>query len=84
MIHVGFTEFRKRMAHFLDRAVDDCDIVLITRQGSEPAVIMPLSEYERMKETLYLRASPENADRLTAAVKRLDNGMGKERDLIEP
>lgn len=78
MIHVSYTEFRKRLAHFMDRANDDRDAILITRQGSEPAVLLAQSEYEGMIETLHLRSSPENARRLDEAIAALDAGEGFE------
>lgn len=74
MIHVSFTDLRKRLAHFMDRAVQDRDMVLITRQGSEPAVLIALSEYEGMMETLHLRRSPANAARLDEAIAQAEAG----------
>jgi antitoxin YefM len=78
MIHVGCTELRKRLAHFMDRAINDRDMVLITRQGSEPAVLIALSEYEGMVETMHLRRNPANAARLDASIAELNAG-----DMIE-
>ena len=49
-------------------------MVLITRQGSEPAVMIALSEYEGMMETLHLRRSPENARRLDAGIAQAEAG----------
>lgn len=78
MIHASFTELRKRLAHFMDRAIQDRDMVLITRQGSEPAVLIALSEYESMMETLHLRRSPANAARLDEAIAEAEAGKGIE------
>ena len=36
----------------------------ITRAEHEPTVVMPLSEYESLRETMYLMSSPANARRL--------------------
>ena len=78
MIHVTASDLRKRLAHFLDRAVDDRDAVLVTRQGAEPVVILAQSEYEGMLETLHLRSSPANAARLDESIAALDAGEGFE------
>lgn len=83
MIHVSFTELRKRLAHFMDRATDDRAPVLVTRQGSEPVVLLAQSEYESMLETLHLQASPANAARLNASIAGLEAGEGVERELID-
>jgi antitoxin YefM len=37
-----------------------------------------------MEETLHLLSSPRNAERLKSAVRQLDAGRGKKRDLVEP
>jgi len=79
MIHVSFTDLRKRLAHFMDRAVDDRAPVLITRQGHEPVVMMAQSEYDGMTETLHLLRSPANAARLYEAIADADAG----RNMIE-
>jgi len=79
MIHASFTEFRRRLAHYMDRAEQDRDVVLITRQGAEPAVLIAQSEYEGMLETLHLLSSPANAERLKRAIADADAG----RNMIE-
>lgn len=78
MIHASFTELRKRLAHYMDRAIEDRDPILVTRQGSEPVVMLAQSEYEGMLETLYLRRSPANAARLDEAIAEFDAGKGFE------
>ena len=44
----------------------------ITRAEHEPTVVMPLSEYESLRETMYLVSSPANARRLMDSVARLE------------
>ncbi|MCY7280569.1 MAG: type II toxin-antitoxin system prevent-host-death family antitoxin [Sphingomonas bacterium] len=75
MIHVSFTDLRKRLAHFMDRAVDDRAPVLITRQGHEPVVMIAQSEYDGMTETLHLLRSPANAARLHEAIADAGRNM---------
>lgn len=62
----------------------DCEEIVITRAGKEPAVIVSLAEYEALKETAYLLRSPENARRLSEGIAALEAGLGQEHDLIEP
>lgn len=57
---------------------------MVTRSGREAAVIISLREYESLKETAYLMASPANARRLNEAVEELRGGGGQIRDLIDP
>ncbi len=81
MIHVSFSELRRRLAHFMDRAVDDRAPVLVTRQGHEPVVMMAQSEYDSMMETLHLRRSPANAQRLSESIAEFE--AGKRSDAAE-
>ena len=74
MIHVSFSELRKRLAHFMDRAVDDRAPLLVTRQGHEPVVMVAQSEYDSMVETLHLKSSPANARQLEDALAEAERG----------
>ena len=56
--------------------------LVITRQNREPMVIMALSEWEGMRETLHLLGSPTNAERLRRSTAALDAGKGQTHDLI--
>ena len=78
-----FTQTRAAFAETLDSVIDDREEVVITRKGHESVVLVPLSEYESMKETEYLLRSPENARRLLRAIEDMDNGGGVEHALIE-
>ncbi len=80
---VSFSESRANYAATLDTVVDDREEVIVTRAGHDPVVIVALDEYESLKETAHLLKSPANARRLLAAIERLENGGGIERDLIE-
>ena len=49
----------------------------ITRAGHESAVVLPLSEYESLRETMYLMSSPANACRLMNSIARLEQHIHK-------
>lgn len=44
----------------------------ITRAGHESAVVMSLSEYESLRETMYLMSSPTNTRHLMDSIARLE------------
>jgi antitoxin YefM len=81
---VTYSEVRQNLARMLDHVVDDAEEIVVTRSGHEAAVIISLREYESLKETAYLMASPANARRLNEAVEELRNGGGEMHDLIDP
>jgi antitoxin YefM len=84
MIHVSFSELRRRLAHFMDRATDDRAPILVTRQGHEPVVLIAQSDYDSMMETLHLRRSPANAQRLSESMAEFDAGGRSETDADSP
>ena len=78
-----FSQSYTAYAQILDSVINDREEVVITRVGQEPVVIVPLEEYESLKETAYLLRSPENARRLIAAISRLEEGRDLEDELTE-
>src|SRR5262245_19520440 len=77
------SESRANYAATLDSVVDDQEEVLITRPGREGVVLVSQREYESMRETLYLMASPANRGRLSRSIARLEAGQGSVRELAE-
>lgn len=74
MIHVSASDLRKNLAHYMDRAEADHDPIIVTRQGSEPVVILAHSEFESMMEMMHLQRSPANVARLNASIAEADAG----------
>ncbi len=83
MRHVTFTDLRNNLASHLDKVEDDRDELIVVRQNHNPVVIVALSEWEGMKETLHLLSTPANAEHLRESIAELDAGGGVERNLIE-
>ena len=83
MPHANFSDFRARMARHLDRVEADRTELIITRQGHEPVVVMPLAELEGLRETLHLLSNPANAERLLRSIAQADAGQARERDFTD-
>jgi antitoxin YefM len=81
---LSYSETRARLKEIMDRVVEDRSPVVITRQKAEAVVMVSLADWNAMEETLHLLSSPANAERLREAIRQLDEGGGKERELIEP
>lgn len=63
-----YTEAREKLAEFWDRAVQDREIIRITRRGKDDVVLIAADEVESLLETAYLFRSPRNAERLLRAL----------------
>ena len=84
MPHVSFSELRANMASHFDRVEADRTELIVTRQNHEPVVVVALSEWEAIQETMHLLSSPANADHLRRSIVEAEAGQAIEHDLIEP
>lgn len=84
MSHVSYTDFRQRLAQYMDKVWDNRAPLRVTRQNARTVVVLSEAEYEGMLETLHLLRSPANAKRLLRAIKRADAGKLTEHEVIEP
>jgi antitoxin YefM len=57
--------------------------VLVTRQNGKPAVILSLEDYNSYEETVYLMASPANAQRLNQAISEVEAGNVIRHEMLE-
>jgi antitoxin YefM len=79
-----YSDTRARLKEVMDRVVADRTPVVVTRQKAEAVVMVSLSDWNAMEETLHLLSSPANAERLRASIRQLDADAGSPRELIEP
>jgi len=82
--HVSYTEFRQRLAKYMDEVWDNRAPLHVTRQNARPVVVLSEDEYESMAETLHLLQSPANAERLRRALQEAEAGRLAEHALAEP
>lgn len=80
---LSYSDTRANLKEVMDRVVDDRAPVVITRQKAESVVMVSLSDWHAMEETLHLLSSPANATRLRQSVQQLDLEGGVERALAE-
>lgn len=80
---MSMSESRASYAATLDSVINDQEEVVITRRGGENVVMLPQREYESMRETLYLMASPANRRRISRSIRQLDEGQGQVHELID-
>jgi antitoxin YefM len=82
--HVTYTDFRERLAAYMDQVWDNRAPLHVTRQGGRPVVVMSEEEFEGWMETVHLLRSPANARRLLESTAAANAGKLDEHDLIEP
>ena len=70
------TELRNNLKDYLDDVINDSEPLIVNRHGNTSVVIIPLDEYNAIKETEYLTSSPEMMRRLISAEKHMKEGKG--------
>jgi antitoxin YefM len=79
----SYTELRQNLASYLDRVVDDREVVVVKRRGARDVAIIAADELAGLEETAYLLRSPANARRLRLALNRAKRGEGKAETMDE-
>lgn len=64
----SYTELRENLASYLDRVVDDREVVVVKRRGARDVAIIAADELAGLDETAHLLRSPANARRLRKAL----------------
>lgn len=70
MYVTSFIETQADLESILDRVVDDANITIITREDAGDAVVMSMSYYTSLMETLHLLRSPENSSHLSRSISQ--------------
>lgn len=83
MSHVSYTEFRRRLAKYMDDVWQNRAPLRVTRQNARTVVMLSEAEYEGMVETLHLLRSPANAERLLRSIESAEAGKLEEHKLID-
>lgn len=79
-----YSDARKNLKSVMERVVDDCSEMIITRRNGRPVVMVSLDDWNSIMETDYLLSTPANAERLRRGIKQFESGKGKQRELIKP
>ena len=66
--HVSYSELRRHLREHLDAVCDSRAPLFIMRRDREPVVMLALSEYESLQETLHLLRSPANTEHLLESI----------------
>jgi antitoxin YefM len=80
---ITYTAARQNLAKTMEEVCNDHEPVIITSKRDKAVVMISLDDYKSMEETAYLSRSPKNVKRLLSAISEIENGGGRERELIE-
>lgn len=83
MLSANVSDFRKEMKKYLDLVIEDFETLIINRGKGKGAVMISLSEYNSLMETMYLLSSKANADNLYQAIEDVRDGKVVKKNLDE-
>jgi antitoxin YefM len=76
-----YSNLRATLAESMNYVCENHEPIVVTRSNSKPVVLISLEDYESLKDTAYLFASPKNAARLAESMAELNAGKGREVNL---
>ena len=80
---ISYTSARQNLAQTMQTVCENNEATIITRNGHQSVVMISLDDYKSLEETAYLLRSPKNMRRLLESIAELEEGKGKERELIK-
>ena len=71
---VPVRELRANLSSLLDDVSDRRDHVLVTRNGTPAAALVPIDEYEALEETAEILSDPDALSSLEAGLAEIERG----------
>ena len=83
MIAISYSAIRQRFKEFCDKATNDFETIIITRERGENVVMLSESEYNNLLENLYVRSNPDYYNELMRSIEQIKQGRGTKRELLD-
>lgn len=78
MLAVNYSELRKNLKDYCDRAVDNLETVFVTRKGGKDVVVISLEAYNNLVENAYIMSDADYYKELISRAKDVHkNGVFK-------
>lgn len=78
---MSYTSLRQHLASAMEAVCRDHIPVIISRSGSDPAVLLSLEDYDSLRETAYLLEGHENRITLAKALEEFEEGRASSREV---
>jgi antitoxin YefM len=69
---ISFCEARERLGEVLDRVIADRAPVVVSRRNAEAVVLVSLSDWYAIEDSMHLQSTDANRSRLMGAIRQLD------------
>ena len=71
---VTVSEAKRDLEQLIARVIADAEPTIVVSEAGQQVVVLSLDEYNSWRETLYLLASPVNAERLQTSIAAAQAG----------
>lgn len=83
MLATNFTNVRNNFKEYCDKVINDAQPIIVTRKDDKNVVLISLEEYNNMQENMHIFANQEYVERLLESKAQIEQGISKNRELIE-
>ena len=83
MLAASYSKVRERLKDYCDKATEDYETIIITRERGENVVLLSESTYNNLMENLYIRSNRRYYEELMASIAQLKKGKSRRRDLLD-
>lgn len=83
MIATSYSTVRQNFKDYCDKATNDFETIIITRERGDNVVMMSEAEYNNLLENLYVRSNPTYYNELIKSIDQLKKGQGRKRELFD-
>lgn len=83
MIAANYSNVRQNFKDYCDKATNDFETIIITREHGDNVVMMSEAEYNNILGNLYVRSNMAYYSELLKSIEQLKAGKGKKRVLID-
>lgn len=83
MIATNYSDVRQNLKEYCDRATNDFETIIITRERGQNVVLLSELEYNNLLENLHVRSNPEYYNELLKSIEQLKKSKGQKRELLD-
>ena len=83
MIATSYSTVRQHFKDYCDKATNDFETIIITRERGDNVVMLSEAEYNNLLENLHVRSNPQYYNELLQSIEQLKKGKGQKRELID-
>ncbi len=83
MIAISYSAVRQKFKEYCDKATQDFETIIITRERGDNVVMLSETEYNNLLENLYVRSNPKYYNELLQSIEQLKKGRGQKRELVD-